>query len=96
MSHTSKALLKSIQHRMESELSVERVCFWRGKGTRDHIANLGWMETSQRAPRLSILMFLRLGKAFKCVDHNLNWNRLSELGMLEHLISHMRDLYAGK
>ena len=47
ISHASKVLLRVIQRRLEvfliPELPIEQAGFRRGRGTRDHIANLRWM-----------------------------------------------------
>ena len=47
ISHASKVLLRVIQKRLEvfliPEVPIEQAGFRRGRGTRDHIANLRWM-----------------------------------------------------
>ena len=35
-------------------------------------------------------------KPFECVDHNKLWKILEEMGILDHLICLLRDLYAGQ
>ena len=35
-------------------------------------------------------------KAFDCVDHNKLWKILQEMGILDHLICLLRNLYAGQ
>ena len=35
-------------------------------------------------------------KAFDCVDHNKLWKILKEMGIPDHLISLLRNLYAGQ
>ena len=35
-------------------------------------------------------------KAFDCVDHNKLWNILKEIGIPDHLICLLRNLYAGQ
>ena len=37
-----------------------------------------------------------LTKAFDCVDHNKLWKILKEMGILDHLICLLRNLYAGQ
>ena len=40
--------------------------------------------------------FLDYAKAFDCVDHNKLWEILKEMGIPEHLICLLRNLYAGQ
>ena len=35
-------------------------------------------------------------KAFECVDHNKLWKILQEMGILDHFICLLRNLYAGQ
>ena len=35
-------------------------------------------------------------KAFDCVDHNKPWKILKEMGILDHLTCHLRNLHAGQ
>ena len=50
--HASKVLLKVIQKRLtpyiESQLPDEQAGFRRGRGTRDHIANMRWIMEKAR------------------------------------------------
>ena len=52
ISHASRILLKIIQKRMgvylESEVAQEQAGFRRGRGTRDHIANIRWILEKSR------------------------------------------------
>ena len=40
--------------------------------------------------------FTDYSKAFDCVDHNKLWKILKEMGIPDHLIYLLRNLYAGK
>ena len=40
--------------------------------------------------------FIDYAKAFDCVDHNKLWKILKEMGISDHLICHLRNLYAGQ
>ena len=40
--------------------------------------------------------FIDYAKAFDCVDHNKLWKVLKEMGIPDHLISLLRNLYAGQ
>ena len=39
---------------------------------------------------------LLIAKAFDCVDHNKLWKILQEMGIPDHLICLLRNLYAGQ
>ena len=39
--------------------------------------------------------FIDYAKAFDCVDHNKLWKILKEMGISDHLICLLRNLYAG-
>jgi len=39
------------------------------------------------------LCFIDYSKAFDCVDHNLLWSTLKQMGIPEHLIALLRSLY---
>ena len=40
--------------------------------------------------------FIDYAKAFDCVDHKKMWKILKEMGMPDHLICLLRNLYAGQ
>ena len=40
--------------------------------------------------------FIDYAKAFVCVDHNKLWKTLKEMGIPDHLICLLRNLYAGQ
>ena len=40
--------------------------------------------------------FIDYAKAFDCVDHSKLWDILKEMGIPDHLICLLRDLYAGQ
>ena len=50
---------------------------WKGRGTRDHIANIHWIIEKARELQKNIYFcFTDQTKAFDCVDHNKLWNIL--------------------
>ena len=101
ISHASKILLKIIQGRLEEHVRREipdvQAGFSKGRGTRDHIANLRWIMERQREYHQDLYMcFIDYNKAFDCVDHALMWNTLRRMGFPEH-ITHLLDrLYKGQ
>ena len=78
ISHASKVLPRVIQRRLEvfliPELPIEQAVFRRGRGTRDHIANLRWMMEKAREHQRDLYMcFIDYKKAFDYVDHERLW-----------------------
>src|SRR5574337_2022703 len=66
-------------------------------GTRDQIANIRWIMEKAREFKKSIYFcFIDYAKAFDCVDHNELWKILKEMGIPNHLISPLRNLYTGQ
>ena len=75
----------------------EQAGFRKGRGTRDHIANLRWIMEKAREMQKDIFMcFIDYSKAFDCVDHDLLWKILQELGIPRHLIKLMNNLYTNQ
>ena len=69
----------------------------KGRGTRDHIANLRWlMEVSREYQKNVYLCFINYSKAFDCINHNRLWLSLRSMEILEHLIVLMKNLYEGQ
>ena len=101
ISHTSKVVLKSLQARLQQyvncELSDVQAGFRKGRGTRDQIANILWIIKKAREFQKNIYFcFIDYAKAFHCVDHNKLWKILKEMGIPDHLICLLRNLYAGQ
>ena len=51
---------------------------------------------SKGIPKKISFCFFDYSKAFDCVDHNKLWNILKEMGLADHLMCFLRDLYAGQ
>ena len=101
ISHTSKVMLKILQARLQQygnrELPDIQADFRKGRGTRDQIANICWIITKAREFQKNIYFsFIDCVKAFHCVDHNKLWKILKEMGVPDHLICLLRNLYAGQ
>ena len=64
------------------------------RGTRDQIANISWIIEKAREFQENI--FIDYAKAFDCVNHNKLWKILKEMGIPDHLICLLRNLYAGQ
>uniref|UniRef100_A0A4W2E7B8 RNA-directed DNA polymerase n=1 Tax=Bos indicus x Bos taurus TaxID=30522 RepID=A0A4W2E7B8_BOBOX len=101
ISHASKVMLKILQARLQQyvnrELPDAQAGFRKGGGTRDQIANICWIIEKAREFQKNIYFcFIDYVKAFDCVDHNKLWRILQEMGIPDHLICLLRNLYAGQ
>ena len=82
---------------MKRELPDVQTGFRRGRGTRDHIANIRWIIKKAREFQKHIYFyFIDDAKAFDCVDHNKLWKILKEMGIPDHLTCLLRNLDAGQ
>ena len=94
-------MLKILQARHQQyvnhELPDVQAGFRKGRGTRDQIANIHWIRAKAREFKKNIYFcFVDYAKAFDCVDHNQLWKILKEMGIPDHLICLLRNLYAGQ
>ena len=101
ISHTSKVMLKILQARLQQYVNHEipdaQAGFRKGRGTRDHIANIHWITEKAREFQKNIYFcFIDYVKDFDCVDHNKLWKILKEMGIPDHLNCLLRNLYAGQ
>ena len=101
ISHASKVLLRVIQRRLDvfliPELPIEQAGFRRGRGTRDHIANLRWMMEKAREHQRDLYMcFIDYKKAFDCVDRERLGVILRAMGVPVHLIVLVKRLYTNQ
>ena len=80
---------------MNCELPDVQVGFRKGRGTRDQIAKIYWIIEKAREFQKNICFcFIDYAKAFNCVDHTKLWKILKEMGIPDHLICLLRNLYA--
>ena len=92
-----KILQASHQQYMNQELPDVPAGFRKGRGNRDQIANICWINEKAREFQKNIYFcFIDYAKAFYCVDHNKLWKILKEMGIPNHLTSLLRILYAGQ
>ena len=73
--HANKIRLRILQKRLEyyliPNLPKEQAGFRKGRGMRDHIANLRWMiEEAREFDKVLVLCFIDYKKVFDCVDHD--------------------------
>ena len=92
-----KILQARLQQYMNHELPDVQAGFRKSRGTRDQIANIHWIIKKAREFRKNIYFcFIDYAKVFDCVDHNKLWKILQEMGIPDHLICLLRNLYAGQ
>ena len=90
-----KILQARLQQYVNRELPDVQAAFRKGRGTRDHIANIHWIIKKAREFQKNMYFcFINYAKSFDCVDNNKLWKILQEMGMLDHLTFLLRNLYA--
>ena len=91
-----KILQARLQQYVNRELSDVQAGFRKGRGTRDHIANICWIIEKAREFQKNIYFWLYIAyaKGFDCVDYNKLWKILKEMGIPDHLTCLLRNLYA--
>ena len=94
-------MLKILQARLHQyvnwELLDSQAGFRKGKGTRNQIVNTHWIIEKAREFQKNIYFcFIDYFEAFDYVDHNELWKILKEMGIPEHLIFLLRNLYEGQ
>ena len=82
---------------MNCELPDIQTGFRKGRGTRDQIANIHWIiEKAKEFQKNIYCCFIDYTKALDYVDHNKLWKILKVMGIPDHLICLLRNLYAGQ
>ena len=94
-------MLKILQARLHQyvnrELADIQAGFRKGRGMRDQIANICWINGKAREFQNNIYFcFVGYAKAFDCVDLNKLWKILKEIGIPDHLTCLWRNLHAGQ
>ena len=101
ISHASKVMLKILQARLQyyvnQELPDLQAGFRKERGSRDQIGNIIWIiEEAKEFQKSICFCFTDYARAFDCVDHNKLRKILKEMGIPDHLICPLRNLYAGQ
>ena len=92
-----KILQAKFQQYVNCELPDVQDGFRKGRRTQDQTANICWIITKAREFQKNIYFcFIDYVKAFDCVDHNKLWKIINEMGILDHLICLLRNLYTGQ
>ena len=78
----SKILQARLQQYMKQELTDVQAGFGKGRGTKNQIANICWIIEKARELQKSIYFcFTDYAKTFDCVDHDILWKILKEMGI---------------
>ena len=101
ISHASKLMFKILQARLQPYMNCElpdvQAGFRKGRGTRNQITNIHWIMEKAREFQINIYFcFIDYAKAFDCVDHNQLWKIMKEMGIPDHLICLLSNLYTGQ
>ena len=101
ISHASKAMLKILQDRLQQYMNCElphvQAGFRKGRRTRDKFSKIHWIMEKARVFQKNIYFcFSDYVNTFDCVDNSKLWKVQKEMGMLNHLICLLRNLYAGQ
>ena len=92
-----RILQARLQQFINQELPDVQVGFRKGSGTRDQTANNHWIiEKAREFQKNTYFCFIDYAKNFDCVDHKKLWRILQEMGIPDHLICLLRNLYAGQ
>ena len=86
--HFWKILQARLQQYVNQELPDVQAGFRQGRGTRDQIANICWINEKAREFQKNInFCFIDYAKAFDRVDHKKLWKIPQEMGIPDHLTS---------
>ena len=99
ISHTNRVMLKDFQARLQQYVNWEipdvQAGFRKGRGTRDQIANICWIIKKASSRKTSTSALLTMPKPLT-VWINKRWKILQEIGIPDHLICLLRNLYVGQ
>ena len=92
-----KILQARLQQYVNHELPDIQAGCRKGRGTRDQIASIHWIiEKAREFQKNTYFCLIDYAKASDCVDHNKLWKILKEIGIPDHLMCLLRNLYAGQ
>ena len=73
-----KILQARLQQYVNRELPDVQAAFWKGRETRDQMANISWiMEKAREFQKNIYFCLIDYAKAFDCVDYNKLWKILN-------------------
>ena len=94
-------MLKILQARLHQYVNGEipdvQAGFRKGRGTKDQTANIRWIIEKAREFQKNIYFcFIVYAETFDCFKHSKLWEILKEMGIPNHLIYLLKNLYAGQ
>ena len=92
ISYAYKVMLKILKARLQQELPDVQAGFW---FTRNQTTSI-IIEKAKEFQKNIYFCFIDYVKAFDCVDHNNLWKILTEMGIPDHFVCLLRNLYAGQ
>ena len=101
ISHTSKVMLKILQARLQQYVNQKlpdvQAGFRTGRGDRDQIANILWIiRKAKEFQKNMYFCFIDYTKAFDYENHNKLWKIFKEMGIPDHFICLLKNLYANQ
>ena len=89
-----KIISLRIKNKLEEEINIAQAGFRRGRGTREQILNMRIIIEKCREYNIDLFAcFIDYSKAFDCVQHQMLWNIMTEMGFPSHLIHLIKMLY---
>ena len=80
--HLTRCKAARLQQYVNCEFPDAHPVLWKGRGTKDQIANICWIIKKAKEFQKNIsFCFIDYAKAFDCVDHNKLWKMLKEMGI---------------
>ena len=93
-------MLKILQGRLQQYVNCEipdvQAGFRKGRRTEIKLPTPWIMEKARDFQKNIYFCFIDYAKAFDYVDHNKLWKILKEMGIPDHLICLLRNLYTGQ
>ena len=100
MSHANKVIFQILQARLQQHMNQEfpdvQAGFRKGRGTRGQIANLHWIRKKQGNSRKTSTSASLTTRKPLTVWITTNCEKFLEMGIPDHLICLLRNLYAGQ
>ena len=101
ISHASKVMLKILPARLQQYVNCElpdvQAGFKKVEEPEIKLQTSAGSSKKQESSQKNIYFcFIDYAKAFNCVDHNKLWKTSQEIGITDHLICILRNLYVGQ
>ena len=86
-----------MQLKYAAEISEEQSGFVKGKGTREQITNIRIIMEKCKEYNIPLYMcFIDYSKAFDCVNHQILWQDMHNMGFPQHIITLLEHLYTNQ